>query len=105
MCLCCLQRIYNLGARKIIFVGAGAVGCCPSQRLENKSLDCKAEANYWSVKYNEGVKQLLDEMKTQNKDMSYSFFNTYRVIMDFIQNPSAYGKPITPLVLIFPNID
>ncbi|XP_068655482.1 GDSL esterase/lipase At5g55050-like [Aristolochia californica] len=86
-----MKRIYNLGARKLIFVGAGAIGCCPAQRLQNKTKGCNEETNYWSVKYNEGVKRLLAEMKAEVKDMVYSFFDTYRALTDFIQNPAAYG--------------
>ncbi|XP_068656202.1 GDSL esterase/lipase At5g55050-like [Aristolochia californica] len=86
-----MKRIYNLGARKLVFVGAGAIGCCPAQRLQNKSRGCNEETNYWSVKYNEGVKTLLAEMKAEFKDMVYSFFNTYLALLNFIQNPAAYG--------------
>ncbi|KAG9439822.1 hypothetical protein H6P81_019987 [Aristolochia fimbriata] len=86
-----LKRIYNLGARKLLFAGVGAIGCCPAQRLQNKTRGCKEETNYWSLKYNEGVRTLLSEMKSELKDMAYSFFDTFRALDDFIQNPAAYG--------------
>ncbi|XP_058095049.1 GDSL esterase/lipase At5g55050 [Magnolia sinica] len=86
-----VKRIYNLGARKVVFVGAGAIGCCPSQRKQNKTESCNEETNYWSDKYNEGVKTVLEGIKSELKDMSYSFFNTYAVLLDFIQKPAAYG--------------
>ncbi|KAG9439821.1 hypothetical protein H6P81_019986 [Aristolochia fimbriata] len=86
-----LKKIYNLGARKLLFAGVGAIGCCPAQRLQNKTRGCNEETNYWSVKYNEGVKTLLSEMKSELKDMAYSFFDTFRALRDFIQNPTAYG--------------
>nr|DAD23395.1 TPA_asm: hypothetical protein HUJ06_024858 [Nelumbo nucifera] len=86
-----LKRIYNLGARKLVMVGAGAIGCCPSQRNQNKTGECNQETNYWSLKYNEGVRSLLLELKSDLPDINYSFFDTYTVLLNFIQKPSVYG--------------
>ncbi|MQM23099.1 hypothetical protein Taro_056160 [Colocasia esculenta] len=85
-----LKRLYNLGARKIFFVGTGPIGCCPSQRIQNKTGDCHVESNYGSILYNQGVSSLLRVMKSELGDMSYSFFNAYSALMEYIQNPSKY---------------
>lgn len=87
-----LKRLYNLGARKFVMVGVGAIGCCPSQRHQNKTTGvCKEDTNYWSQRYNEGVKSLLQNMKTELKDINYSLFDTYTVLLTLIQNPAEYG--------------
>ncbi|XP_077221305.1 GDSL-like Lipase/Acylhydrolase superfamily protein [Tasmannia lanceolata] len=86
-----LKRIYNLGARKLVIVGVGAIGCCPAQRIQNKTGDCNEEANYWSLKYNEGVKTVVQGITSELKDISYSFFDTYGVVLDYIKNPATYG--------------
>ena len=83
--------MYNLGARKFAMVGVGAVGCCPSQRNKNSTEECSEEANYWSVKYNERLKSLLQELISELKGMSYSYFDTYSVMLNLIQKPAAYG--------------
>ncbi|KAL5972586.1 hypothetical protein ACLOJK_039391 [Asimina triloba] len=85
-----LKRVKNLGARKMIFAGTGAIGCCPSQRNQNKTGACNEETNYWSVKYNEGAKGILEGMKAE-QDFSYSFFNTYIALQDLIEKPAANG--------------
>ncbi|KAJ4981767.1 hypothetical protein NE237_032604 [Protea cynaroides] len=86
-----LKRIYNLGARKFAFIGMGPIGCTPSQRSLNKTGECNEEINYWSHTFNERVKALLEGMKSENNDMNYSFFDAYSQLLDFSQNPDAYG--------------
>ncbi|GMY31211.1 GDSL esterase/lipase At5g55050-like [Fagus crenata] len=86
-----MKRIYNSGARKFVIAGTGAIGCCPSERNKNKTEECNEEVNHWSVKYNEGLKSMLQGLKSELKDIKYSYFDTYSVLLSFIQNPTAYG--------------
>ena len=90
--------MYNLGARKFVFIGTGPIGCCPAQRHQNKTKECSVEANYLSVQYNKGASSLLQEMSEELSDMSYSYFDTYTALLEYINNPDAYGmnthKPI-----------
>ncbi|XP_027342170.1 GDSL esterase/lipase At5g55050-like [Abrus precatorius] len=85
-----LQRLYNNGAKKFEITGVGAIGCCPSFRLKNKT-ECASEANYLPLKYNEGLKSMLKEWQLDNKDISYSYFDTYASVQELIQNPTSYG--------------
>ncbi|OVA03391.1 Lipase [Macleaya cordata] len=86
-----LKRIYYLGARKFAVVGVGLIGCCPSLRSKNETGGCNEEANYLSVKYNEALKPLLEELKSELKDINYSLFFTYDIMVDFLQQPALYG--------------
>ncbi|XP_057747013.1 GDSL esterase/lipase At5g55050-like [Arachis stenosperma] len=85
-----LQRLYEQGARKFEIAGIGAIGCCPSNRLKNKT-ECFSEANYWALKYNEDLKTLLKNWQLEKKDIRYSYFDTYAAIEDLIQSPISYG--------------
>ncbi|XP_061342253.1 GDSL esterase/lipase At5g55050 isoform X2 [Gastrolobium bilobum] len=85
-----LQRLYDLGGRKFEIAGVGAIGCCPEFRLKNNT-ECLVEANYWSVKYNEGLQSMLKEWQSENRGIIYSYFDTYAAISDLIQNPASYG--------------
>ncbi|OVA03390.1 Lipase [Macleaya cordata] len=86
-----LKRTYDLGARKFAVIGVGLIGCCPSLRSKNETGGCNNVANFWSVKYNEGVKSLLQELKAELKDINYSIFFTYDIIVDFVRQPALYG--------------
>ncbi|CAA7395891.1 unnamed protein product [Spirodela intermedia] len=86
-----LKNIYDLGARRIAFIGTGPIGCCPSERARTNKGDCNVESNYGSMKFNEGVSSVLGEMKAELGDFSYSFFDTYAALMEIIESPSSYG--------------
>ncbi|XP_052178857.1 GDSL esterase/lipase At5g55050-like [Diospyros lotus] len=86
-----LKRMHDFGARKYVILGVGSIGCCPSQRNQNKSGECNEEANYWSSKYNDGLKLMLQALKSELKDMDYSYVDTYNVFDSFVQRPTTYG--------------
>ncbi|KAK9155679.1 hypothetical protein Sjap_003159 [Stephania japonica] len=86
-----LKKIYDLGARKFFIAGVAATGCVPSQRNQNKTGGCNEETNYWSGRLNEGVKHLLQGMESELKDLKYSYFDAFSLILQFIQKPSNYG--------------
>ncbi|XP_058782268.1 GDSL esterase/lipase At5g55050-like [Vicia villosa] len=85
-----LQGLYNNGARKFEIIGLSPIGCCPISRLKNKT-ECFSEANLMSTKYNEFLQIMLKELKMKNKNLSYSYFDTYAAIQDLTQNPTSYG--------------
>lgn len=92
------QILYAHGARKFVFAGLGLIGCAPSQRVKNQTEECNEEVNYWSAKYNEALKSALQELKSELKGMAYSYFETYTVMQDIIQNPAARGKDLKKLL-------
>ncbi|XP_078435067.1 GDSL esterase/lipase At5g55050-like [Wolffia australiana] len=86
-----LKEVYNIGARKILVLGTGPIGCSPSKRAPSKNNECDVEFNKPSMKFNTGVISILREMKTELADFSYSFFDTYAAFMEIISSPSSYG--------------
>lgn len=93
--------MYNIGARKFVFVGTGPVGCCPSLRRQTHTNDCNAIANSVSDLYNQAAVSLLQELKSQLSDMNYSFFNTTLAMQEIIKNPTNYGIINQFLILSF----
>jgi phospholipase/lecithinase/hemolysin len=86
-----LQRLYDLGARKLVFLGTGPVGCCPSLRELSASKDCSAVANGVSVRYNAAAASLLGGMVARHPDMHYALFDSSAALLRFIDQPAAYG--------------
>lgn len=96
-----LQRLYASGARKFFLAGTGALGCIPAERVKNKTHECNEERNFWSVKYNEVLKAMLSGLKSELQGINYSYFDTYSIMQNLIQKPSAYGKLINMHMLFF----
>ncbi|CAN6287632.1 unnamed protein product [Urochloa humidicola] len=86
-----LQRLYDLGARKLVFLGTGPVGCCPSLRELSATKDCSAVANDASVRYNAAAASLLSGMAASHPDFRYALFDSSAALLQFINQPAAYG--------------
>ncbi|KAM5586068.1 GDSL esterase/lipase [Rosa sericea] len=84
-----LQRIHSLGARKFVILGTGPVGCCPARR-DDKTGECNEVGNSISAKYSDGLKSMMQQLKPA-LGINYSFFETYGIFRNIVQNPSTYG--------------
>ncbi|CAI9275530.1 unnamed protein product [Lactuca saligna] len=86
-----MKRLYELGARKFVVTGVGAIGCCPVQRLKNTTNGCMEKANSCSMEYNKGLQIMLKELKLESSDINYTYFDIFGVMSDLIQDPQNYG--------------
>ncbi|KAJ8551700.1 hypothetical protein K7X08_021715 [Anisodus acutangulus] len=88
-------RLHQLGARKMVFHGLGPLGCIPSQRVKSTRGICLKQVNLWVQEFNSKVKKLV---ATLNKHLPYAqitFADTYPIVLDLIENPTAYGFKIS----------
>ena len=83
--------LYGLGARKMVVSGVGAIGCYPAQRKTDSMGECIVETNYWSARYNEGLKIMLQGLKSESLDMNYVYFDLYGAMTNVFQDPKTYG--------------
>ncbi|KAF8722013.1 hypothetical protein HU200_022637 [Digitaria exilis] len=87
-----LQRLYELGMRRLFLVGAAPIGCLPVMREVNLlTKECHAVANDMSVRYNTAVASLLAGMSSRHGDFRYSFFDSYTALMQLIDDPRPNG--------------
>ncbi|XP_038685389.1 GDSL esterase/lipase At5g55050-like [Tripterygium wilfordii] len=86
-----LKRLHANGARKFFSAGVGPIGCTPSQRVKNETQVCNEELNSWVVNYNQVLKSMLEQLKQELQDINYSYFDTYTVLNNIVQNPTNYG--------------
>ncbi|PWA54270.1 SGNH hydrolase-type esterase domain-containing protein [Artemisia annua] len=86
-----LKMLYGLGARKMVVSGVGAIGCYPAQRKTNSTGECIVETNYWSARYNEGLKIMLQDLKSELLEMNYVYFDMYGAMINLFQNAQTYG--------------
>ncbi|XP_071725790.1 GDSL esterase/lipase At5g55050-like [Rutidosis leptorrhynchoides] len=85
-----LKTLYGLGARKILVAGSAAVGCYPVQRKTTKTGECNVKTNYWCSKYNDGLKIMLQRVKSELFGLSFAYFDLYGA-MDMFRQDDKYG--------------
>ena len=87
-----LQRLYDLGARRVIVTGTGPLGCVPAElAMRGTNGGCSAELQRAASLYNP---QLLHMIQGLNKKIRRDVFVaaiTGQIHNDFIHNPAAYG--------------
>jgi phospholipase/lecithinase/hemolysin len=83
--------LHGLGARKMVVTGVGPLGCYPLKRKLIKDGECDAEVDFWSARYNDGLKMMLRDLKSESKGMKYVYFDMYGAMSNLFQNPKTYG--------------
>ncbi|KAG6399819.1 hypothetical protein SASPL_141304 [Salvia splendens] len=90
-----LMRLYQLGARKMIFHGLGPLGCIPSQRMKSSHGQCLNQVNQWVQHFNDKVKQLITTLNSHLPSSKMIFADTYQPVLHLIDNPSTYGFKVS----------
>ncbi|XP_042043376.1 GDSL esterase/lipase At5g37690-like [Salvia splendens] len=79
-----LMRLYQLGARKMIFHGLGPLGCIPSQRMKSSRGQCLNQVNLWVQRFNAKVKQLITSLNAHLPSSQMIFADTYQPVLQLI---------------------
>ncbi|XP_015574697.1 GDSL esterase/lipase At4g16230 isoform X2 [Ricinus communis] len=88
-----LTRLYDLGARKVVVVNVGPIGCIPYERDTHPSAgdNCVSLPNQIAQLYNAELKSLVSELSTGLKGSSFIYADVYRIVDDILHNYSSYG--------------
>ncbi|TYJ15543.1 hypothetical protein E1A91_A10G190200v1 [Gossypium mustelinum] len=88
-----LTRLYTSGARKIIVVNVGPIGCIPYERDLNPTAgtSCAGRPNQLAQLFNTELRSLTKELTTSFKGSIFVYADVYRIVDDMIQNYRAYG--------------
>ncbi|KAG4922625.1 hypothetical protein JHK82_051599 [Glycine max] len=87
-----LQRLYNLGARRVLVTGSGPLGCAPAElAMRGKNGECSADLQRAASLYNPQLEQMLLELNKKIGSDVFIAANTALMHNDFITNPNAYG--------------
>ncbi|KAI6701938.1 hypothetical protein NL676_011074 [Syzygium grande] len=79
-----------MGARKLVLVGIGLVGCIPFVRALNLFLpggSCVIQVNQFIQGYNMKLKELLDELN----QAIFVYVNSYDILMEIVLNYRRHG--------------
>jgi len=87
-----VQRLYDLGGRRVLVTGTGPMGCVPAElALRSRNGECDVELQRAASLFNP---QLVEMVKGLNQEIGAHVFiavNAYEMHMDFVTNPQDFG--------------
>uniref|UniRef100_A0A7N1A0F4 Uncharacterized protein n=1 Tax=Kalanchoe fedtschenkoi TaxID=63787 RepID=A0A7N1A0F4_KALFE len=91
-----ITAIYGQGGRKFWIHNTGPLGCIPQKLwlVQSKDLDsngCISTYNDAAKLFNEGLKHLCQEVRSELKDASVVYVDIYSIKYDLIANATRYG--------------
>ncbi|KAF3452387.1 hypothetical protein FNV43_RR02820 [Rhamnella rubrinervis] len=87
-----LQKLYDLGARRVLVTGTGPLGCVPAElALRSRNGECSPELQRAASLFNPQLTQMLKGLNSQIGSDVFIGVNTQLMSNDFISNPRAYG--------------
>ncbi|XP_038706534.1 GDSL esterase/lipase At4g16230-like [Tripterygium wilfordii] len=88
-----LTRLYDMGARKIVVVNVGPIGCIPYQRDTNPGSgnSCVSFPNQLAQLFNIKLRSLAVELSATLDGSRFVYADVYGIVADIIQNYAAYG--------------
>lgn len=90
-----MQRLYELGARRVLVTGTGPLGCVPAElALRSRNGECSVELQRAADLFNPQLVQILNELNSEIGADVFVAANAFAMHMDFINDPQAYGMYI-----------
>ncbi|WOL11117.1 GDSL esterase/lipase [Canna indica] len=91
-----LNVLYNYGARKVVLIGVGRIGCSPNELARNSpnGVNCVEEIDSAIGMFNTRLIRLVDEFNTLD-DAHFTYINGYEIFDDILRNSAAYGLRMT----------
>ncbi|KAG6525982.1 GDSL esterase/lipase LTL1-like isoform X1 [Zingiber officinale] len=87
-----LMRLYELGSRRVMVTGVGPLGCVPAElALRSRNGQCDPELDRVADMYNPQLIAMLGDLNAQVGADVFVAVNAYKMNMDFITNPQAFG--------------
>ncbi|MCE3217025.1 GDSL esterase lipase [Datura stramonium] len=95
-----LKGIYKEGGRKFVMLNLGPLGCVPSIRVLNiqkgvTNGSCMEAATNMAKMFNSALPKMLKQLEKQLPGFKYTIFNTFKVLLENIDNPTKYGFKIS----------
>lgn len=89
-----LQKLYNLGAQKIVLMSLYPMGCSPLSiaAAQPKRKGCNKSQNEAALLYNAKLRAIVKGIKPQKPGPDVVMVNAYKIIRDIIRSPASNGK-------------
>nr|XP_010911116.1 GDSL esterase/lipase At5g45670 [Elaeis guineensis] len=91
-----IRTLYNYGARKVVLIGLGQVGCSPNElaQLSPNGEVCVDRIDSAIQIFNRKLIALVDQFNTL-EGAHFTYINANGIFADIMRNPSAYGLTVT----------
>lgn len=87
-----MQRLYELGARRVLVTGTGPIGCVPAElALHSRNGECAVEIQQAADLFNPQLAQLINQLNSEIGSDIFVSANAFEMHLDFISDPQAYG--------------
>lgn len=87
------QRLYDIGARRVLVTGTGPLGCVPAELAQRgRNGECSPELQRAASLFNPQLVQMIQQLNSEIGSDVFIGANTQQMSNDFIHNPQAYGK-------------
>ncbi|OWM73011.1 GDSL esterase/lipase At5g45670-like [Punica granatum] len=92
-----LRALYNYGARKVVLIGVGQIGCSPNELAQNSAdgATCVQRINAACQIFNNKLKSLVDQFNNNFADAHFIYVDAYGIFQDLIERPAAFGFRVT----------
>jgi len=87
-----MQRLYDLGARRVLVTGTGPLGCVPSEIAQRgRNGQCAQDLQYAASLFNPRLVNMINQLNKNIGSDVFTAANAFKMHMDFISTPQAYG--------------
>ncbi|XP_044473148.1 GDSL esterase/lipase At5g33370-like [Mangifera indica] len=87
-----LERLYELGARRVLVTGTGPLGCVPAElALHSSNGECAVELQRAAGLFNPQLGQMINSLNSEIGSDIFISANAFDMHMNFVTNPEAYG--------------
>ncbi|CAH8388299.1 unnamed protein product [Eruca vesicaria subsp. sativa] len=92
-------KLYELGARRVLVTGTGAMGCAPAELAQHsRNGECYGALQTAAALFNP---RLVDLIASVNAEIGQDVFvaaNAYQMNMDYLSNPEQFGNYNSSLI-------
>ena len=94
-----IKKLYELGARRVLVTGTGAMGCAPAELAQHsRNGECYGALQTAAALFNP---RLVDLIASVNAEIGQEVFvaaNAYQMNMDYLSNPEQFGNYNSSLI-------
>lgn len=88
-----LQQFYDLGARRVLVLSSGPLGCIPMERaVRSTNGECVPVLQKATKLFNDGLTLAIDRLNKRFPTPIYTITAMFPIYMNLYTNPQAFGN-------------